>query len=290
MKGTFTACSNALDAPARAAGWLILAVVMLWSAAYVAPARAELILSAPPRENAEAGENLYGPFADYLSGLLGEKVTYRRPFSWLEYQRDLRNDVYDIVFDGPHFVAWRVEHLKHDVLVKLPGALEFVIVAEQSNTAIRAIGDLVGKTICTFPPPNLAALIVIDQFPNPVQQPELWGVNGSYKDVYRELKAKKCGAAVFRSNFFYNALTAKDRESLRVLFQSKPLPNQAISVSQRVTSEEKVRIIESLTKEEGRRAVEKITNRFAGDQNFVTARRDEYLTLNRLLEGVIFGW
>ncbi|KPJ93231.1 MAG: hypothetical protein AMJ53_07800, partial [Gammaproteobacteria bacterium SG8_11] len=68
--------------------------------------KADLILSAPPRELPEAGLKLYGPLASHLSELLGEKVIYQHPNNWLEYQRDLRRGVYDIVFDGPHFVSW----------------------------------------------------------------------------------------------------------------------------------------------------------------------------------------
>lgn len=66
---------------------------------------AELILTAPPREKASVGETLYGPLAQHLSSLLGEPVVYKHPNNWLEYQRDVRKDVYDIVFDGPHFVS-----------------------------------------------------------------------------------------------------------------------------------------------------------------------------------------
>ncbi len=251
---------------------------------------AELILTAPPRETAEIGEKTYGPLAEYLSQLLGEKVTYRHPYSWLEYQRDVRKDVYDIVFDGPHFVSWRMEHLKHDVLVKLPGTLEFVIVANSDDSEIAGMNDLVGKYVCTFPPPNLAALIIIQQYPNPVRQPELWGVAGSFNDVYAALSAKKCSAAVFRSNFYFGSLKPEERAGLKVLFSSKPLPNQAISVSKRVGTEEKLKIIQSLGLEEGRRALENITARFSGSKTFITAKKNEYVSHNLLLEGVVFGW
>jgi len=31
------------------------------------------------------------------------------------------------VFDGPHFVSWRMTKLQHVPLVKFPGNLEFVV-------------------------------------------------------------------------------------------------------------------------------------------------------------------
>jgi len=253
-------------------------------------AQADLILSAPPRESPEDGVILYGPLAEHLTRLLGEKVTYRHPSNWLEYQRDLRKGVYDIVFDGPHFVSWRIEHLHHDVLVKLPGTIEFVVVAFADDDEIRTMQDLVGKKVCGIPPPNLATLTVIGQFTNPVRQPIIWGIAGGNVDVYKSLKDRECRAAVFRSEFYDKRLTNAIRHNLKELFRSKPLPNQAISAGPRVRGEEKAKIIRSLTLGEGRNAAQLITNRFAGKHPFITANKKEYLAHNFLLEGVVFGW
>ena len=70
-----------------------------------------LILSAPPRETAEAGMKIYGPIAQHLSKLLGVIVTYKHPGNWMTYQHEMRDDKYDIIFDGPHFISWREKHL-----------------------------------------------------------------------------------------------------------------------------------------------------------------------------------
>lgn len=254
--------------------------------------KAELILTAPPREQAETGEKLYGPLAKHLTELLGEKVTYVYPNNWLEYQRDLRKDVYDIVFDGPHFVSWRLTHLKHDVLVKLPGTLEFVVIVNADDKEVKNVNDLIGKKICGIPPPNLATLTVIDQFPNPVRQPVIWGIDGGYMDVFRAFASGQCRAAVFRSTFFEKKLTEQDRSNTRVLFRSKALPNQAISVSSRVNAEAKNKIIKSLTAGNGMIATKSISRRFGGQQAkpFVSATKEEYEAPTQLLEGIVFGW
>ena len=42
-------------------------------------ASAELIFTAPPREDTEHGNQIYGPIADKLSAILGEKVVYEHP-------------------------------------------------------------------------------------------------------------------------------------------------------------------------------------------------------------------
>lgn len=254
---------------------------------------AEIVMTAPPRENPEAGVKIYAPLADHLSKLLGEKVIYKHPKNWLEYQRDLRHDVYDIVFDGPHFVSWRLAHLKHEVLVKLPGTLEFVIVVNKDDREIKKMKDLVGKKICGIPPPNLATLTVIEQFQNPVRQPIIWGVPGGFPNVFDTFKKGGCRAAVFRTTFFNKKLTESDRESMRILYHSKALPNQAISVSSRIPIEQRNKIIRSLTLEEtGKKAALGITKRFGGKKAppFVTANKKEYVDHTSLLEGIVFGW
>lgn len=278
-----------IPAKSRHSKWHTHIFVMLCSCVSVS-VHADLILSAPPRELPEAGIKLYGPLASHLTELLGEKVTYRHPNNWLEYQRDLRKGVYDIVFDGPHFVSWRVEHLHHDVLVKLPGSLEFVVAAYEEAAHINTIQDLVGKKVCAIPPPNLSTLTMMEQFKNPVRQPVIWDVRGGFLNVYKALQRRECVAAVFRADFYDKRLNGNSRLGLKAIFRSKPLPNQAISVGPRLDTDKKAKIIRSLTVGEGKNATLTISKRFASNQAFIEANREEYLTLNNLLEGVVFGW
>ena len=271
---------------------LLLLMLLILLPAVFHDANAELILSAPPRENSAAGKALYGPLASYLTDVLGEKVIYRHPKNWLEYQRDLRHDKFDIVFDGPHFVSWRVAHLHHDVLVKLPGALEFNIIVKSGDRQIKKLNDLIGRKICGIPPPNLATLTAIEQFKNPVRQPIIWGVRGGNMSVVKAFLKGECRAAVLRSDFFEKKLSVAERAGFRVLYRSKGVPNQAISVSSRVNSKYKQEIIRSLTLEDsGKRATQGIVKRFGENKSpFIAANKKEYRDQTDLLEGVVFGW
>lgn len=268
----------------------LLFVVFLWCLAE--GTRAELIFSAPPRESSAAGSELYGPLVTHLSELLGEKVSYSYPDNWLKYQRDLRKGRYDIVFDGPHFVSWRMAHLDHEVLVKLPGTLEFILVVNDTDQEITGAGDLIGKKICTIPPPNLATLTVISLFKNPVRQPEILGIRGDNKQVHEQFVAGQCRAAVFRKSFYDKALSAAQKSQLRILYQSKPLPNQALSVSGKINPEKRKEIIRSMTLGSGRKVSQSIAKRFGEDstKSFVAASPKEYADHSSLLEGVVFGW
>lgn len=128
-------------------------------------ALADIVLSAPPRESAEADAKLYEPLAESLTELLGEKMVYQYPGSWHNYQKQLQNDKYDIVFDGPHFAAWRMTSLQARPLVRLPGSLRFVLVVPTKD--IVKVNDLVGKPVCTLPSPNLGALTHLFNVPQP---------------------------------------------------------------------------------------------------------------------------
>ncbi len=154
---------------ARNAGYQAVAILLLLL--HCALANADLVLTAPPRESLANGEKQYGPLAAQLTQVLGEKVTYFHPKGWLYYQRDMRLDKYDIIFDGPHFISWREKQFNQIPVAKLPGTLSFMVFTKKSNTDINKLEDLYNTPMCGIAPPNLATLTVLAQYPNPVRQP-----------------------------------------------------------------------------------------------------------------------
>lgn len=266
--------------------WVILPI-------FAGPAlAADLILTAPPRESVEAGKKIYEPLAKHISKLIGARIVYQHPRNWLNYQRDMRDNKYDIVFDGPHFISWRIAHLNHDVLVKLPGQLEFYLVINKDDKTINSLDDLIGQKICGISPPNLSTLTILDRFRNPVRQPVITGIKGGMGKVYKAFIGGKCKAAVLRTTFFKKKLKQEQRDKLNILFHSPPLPNQAISVGQRLDASAKNKILQSLTLGDGAKISDAIVKRFGGKKakSFIPAKNAEYSGHNMLLEGVIFGW
>lgn len=251
----------------------------------------DLVLTAPPREKPAAGQQQYGPLAAYLTKLFGQRVKYVFPGNWLKYQRDMRADKYDIVFDGPHFISWRMAHLGNDVVVKLPGTLEFYLLAKKGDDAIKSVNDMVAKEFCGVPPPNLASLSILAAFPNPVRQPVIKGIRGAGKAVFKALMDGKCEAAVIRTAYYKKFLTDAQRAKVKIIYASKPYPNQGITVSKRVTPRERDLMVQALTVGDGIKATTPILKRFGGKaKHFLPAKHDEFLGINNLLEGVIFGW
>lgn len=250
-----------------------------------------LIMTAPPREPLQAGIQQYEVTASYISKIIGRPVKYEHPGNWLSYQSNMRNDKYDIVFDGPHFASWRMAHLGHDVLVKLPGDLQFYLLTAANNKQINSPDDLIGKKICGISPPNLSTLSVLAYYKNPVRQPIIKGIKGGMGKVYKTFKTGACEALVLRTAFYSKKLKDVDRKNLKILYTSPAMPNQVISASKRLTPDEKSRLQVALVSEDGVQATKPTLKRFGGKAKaFIPATANEYYGYNNLLEGVIFGW
>lgn len=254
----------------------------------VSSAQADLILTAPPRELAYVGAKDYGPLAEYLSKVLAEKVVYKYPGSWARYQRDIRSDKYDIVFDGPHFMSWRMKNHGHTPVARLTGKLSFVLLAKADDSDIKEVKDLVNKKVCAISPPNLSTLTILTQFGD-VGTPVLKTVTGSMSDVFDAFKKDECRAAVIREKLYRMKLSDEDRASTKVIFSSEPVPNQGITVSSRVSETTREKIAMALIKESSGTA--QILKRFAPKEDtMIPANAEEYEPYYKLLSGIILGW
>ena len=253
---------------------------------------ADLVFTAPPRETAAEGAKLYQPVAAYLSKALNKKVVYKHPGNWFAYQVNMRKDKFDIVFDGPHFISWRIKHLGHEVLVKLPGSLKFMLVTDANNKKLNQSKDMIGKTFCGIALPNLSSLSFLASFKNPVSQPEVKGIHGGMDKVFQAFENKECDAAILRDTFYKKDLSQGKRNKVKSIFTSTAFPNQAISVSKRLSYNEKNKITDVLTSGKGISVTRNIVKRFGNKEaiSFAKTSNSEYDGFNRYLEGVIFGW
>ncbi len=252
-------------------------------------AAAQLVLTAPPRETADAGQSLYGPLAEHLSALLGEKVVYDHPADWRTYERNMRAGKYDIIFDGPHFAAWRIEKGLAQPLVKLPGELDFVLVVRSDQSEVRDGNGLVGKRVCILPSPNLTAMTAYAMFDNPMRQPQFVPVRGGMAQLAAKIEGGECAAGVMRSDFYEKKLNDGQRQSMHVLNRSKPLTNQGITVSSRIDSAARQKLAASLSGADGRKAAAPLLARFSAD-GFVPAKPDDYAGQNLLKQNMLYGW
>lgn len=242
-------------------------------------ARDVYVFSAPPRESVEKGKEQYGPIAELLTKATGKKFEYRHPDNWLHYQANMQQDAYDLVFDGPHFVSWRISERQHKPLVKIPGDFIFVFLSNKGNNKISTVADLAGRGVCGHAPPNQGTLRLYSMFENPSRQPQLRNVKG-WRNIYKAMVAGKCDGAIVPLKI-YKKMDPKGVQA-KVLYVTQPAPGQAFTASSRISDNMKRQIIRTLLSKEGEKATTKLRARFPTTA-YVEANETEYNAPKALL-------
>lgn len=223
--------------------------------------------------------------------MLGTRVVYPHPGDWSTYARKMRNGDYDILFDAPDFAAWRIEKQQGQPLVKLPGKINFVILAPVDASDLRTPEDLYGRRVCLLPSPSLGAVSVYALYPNPVQQPEFVALAGSYVDVATAVRERRCTAGVVGKNEYLWLLSAEARAGFKVIGETRELTNQGITVSQRIDAAQHERLLQALASPEGLAAAQPLLQRFSkGEPQFLPATVTDYAGHDLLTQNMMFGW
>jgi ABC-type phosphate/phosphonate transport system substrate-binding protein len=243
-----------------------------------------LTFSAPPREKEADSHAIYDPIAAYLSKALGRKVVYAYPGSWGIYQGDMQAGRYDIIIDGPHFVGWRVQHIHHNVIARVPGERVYVVFVK-TDSPYRRLEELGGRSLCTPAPPNLATLVVQERFPNPARLP---GVrpHAGWKEDYKGLMTGKCVAAVATDKTLPKLDQAK---ATRVIYASPGLPDLAFTAGPRLTADEQYRLRLALLAPEASEPTARLRDKNGFGPHFEAGTNDEYAKWAVLLNNE-WGW
>lgn len=269
--------------------WSLMLALLASGAVQAAPSPAKvssipgaksnaLILSSPPRETEEAAKKLYQPVAEYLSKVTGKKIVFKYPRTFGVYRTEMINGVYDIVFDGAQFTGYRVQQLKHNVLVKFPTENRSFVAFVRKNEKINSLAELSSQTVCAQPPPSLGTLVMLTNFDSK-RQPLIVPMKGR-EAIYKGVAAGHCTAGVAP----VPELKALDQAgAMRIIFESAPMPDQAFSVGPRVSPEDQAKIAAALLAPEAAGPTEPIRVRFKGGDNFVPAKNEEYTPFAELL-------
>jgi len=240
------------------------------------------IFSAPPRGTEAKEREVYDPIARYLSQATGKNIVYKHPDNWLNYQNQMQQGKYDLVFDGPHFIGWRIAKVGHEPLTRLPGELSFVVMAKKPEVTFN---NLAGRTVCGLAPPNLATLTMYNQFPNPLRQPQVKEVTG-YPLAFKDVMDQKCDAAVMRDKM-YSKLSAKAKDKGHVSWSSKGISNQGFSAGPRFSKKDKQAITDALMSPRAQVPLAKFYDRFSKkNKTMLRASAVEYAGLDTLLKDV----
>jgi len=257
------------------------AFILFMLAVYPLDALSDYVFTAPPRENAAQGTKIYQPIADYLSQVTNQRFIYKHPQNWAEYSRNIQNNVYDLVFDGPHFVSWRIKNTQHDVLLKLPQLHVWRVIAKSDNVGMESLDDLVGEKVCAPKSPNFGMLTMMSHYSNPDKEP-VHVITKSWNEAYNMVLQGDCVAAVIpktnHKKFDPELLKTKS------IHTHLPYPNQAITAGPRLGEDLKNKIANALLSEDGQKALSGLRNRYTRGSELVAAENEEYEGISLVLK------
>lgn len=233
----------------------------------------DFVFTAPPRESLDKGIKVYKPIADYLTKITGERFVYQHPETWSEYSANMHAEKYDLVFDGPHFVDWRINNIDHTVLVKLPQLFRWQIIARKDDSSINDIQDMIDKKVCAPGSPNFGMLSMFSHFTNPDKQPKHVNIKG-WINVFDGVKNGKCDAGVLpKTNL---SVYDKDGKYVKIIHTHLPYPNQGFTAGKRIRPELRQMIRQGLLSRDGQEAMFDLRKRFASGAKLVKADNEEY--------------
>lgn len=242
------------------------------------------IFAVPPRGSQAATDQVYGPIAKLLSQATGQNIKLIYEADWLSYESDMKAGRFDLVFDGPAFIGWRMAHQNFVPLVKLKGNLVFGVITGAKNTNVHQVADLFGQTVCAFPPPNIATLTLYGMFTNPLSQPVIVPAT-TLKDTYDNVISGKCKGAIIPISLYQHLNQGATQDMTRIIMKTAPIPNQAFSAGPRIPTAVQQKIKEALLSPAGAQASQALRAEF-GNRPLVPANPDEYQGLGSLLKTV----
>ena len=254
-------------------------------AVLLAPALANstLVLSISPNLGEAKYKELYQPLADNLTTLLQEEVILDYSGDWLTFSKRMRRGDFDIVIDGPHFVAWRLFpiNLGHRGLVQLSGEDRFSLI-KLTDTKGSTLKDFDNKVICSRNSPALETVHFLSRFTNPVLQPQVHQIT-TPKQGLKALRNKRCDALVLRQD------QIPAGEEFSVVAESPAFPRPAVSVRENVPASVQNLLIDFFVGSEEWASKLGATWNYQDELEIQAFDGDRYADMD-LLSAKVWGW
>ncbi|MGE0080055.1 MAG: PhnD/SsuA/transferrin family substrate-binding protein [Thiohalomonadaceae bacterium] len=110
-----------------------LPFVLLMTMSAHALAKDTLVFASAPTEQSGEVNSFYQPILELIARASGKKVVMESAVNYVDYTNRMRQGAYDLAFDGPHLVSWRMERLGHVPLVRLPGNIQIVVAVRDED-------------------------------------------------------------------------------------------------------------------------------------------------------------
>lgn len=160
---------------------------------------AEYRFTPEPTYTPDAAREIYKPLLDYLSKATGETFVLVAPPNYSAYWRDiLKPDITDFSYDEAHFADYRIQHSQFIPLVRKAEPTTYTLLANIDFEG-KDTNALLGSSIATMPAPSLGYALLMQFFPDPVQQPRILSSATSWRDTVQIVFGGDADAAIIPS-------------------------------------------------------------------------------------------
>lgn len=191
---------------------------------------AEVILAVEPFHTPERAPEVYAPLLDYLNKATGHTFKLVTSRNYHFYWSDLRSrgDI-DIAFEEAHFVDYRASRFGYKPLAKSVENTSYsVLTLDPPEEGEDALRSLVARRLVCMPAPNLGFALLLELYPNPMQQPDVRSSATSWRESTDIIFAGEADAAMvptWLQNLYPN---------LYPVHQTREFPGAAFSASPRL--------------------------------------------------------
>lgn len=238
---------------------------------------AEYNFAVEPTYTPERAREVYEPLIKYLDNATGQtfKLVVARNYAF--YWNDIRNrkDLH-FVFDEAHFTDFRIQRFGYEPLAKSSVPSSYSLLT-QDDVAEGNVQAFVARSLVTMPAPNLGFALLLEYFPNPMQQPDLRSLATSWRDTVEIVFAGEADAAMvptWLSNEYPNLIP---------VIKTREFPGAAVSASAEVPAEVKAAVKEALLRLHEDPALFEVLNEL-GMPQFVDATAAEYKGSEQMLK------
>ncbi len=230
-----------------------------------------------PTYTPERAREVYEPLITYLNNATGQNFNLVVARNYAFYWNDLRNrkDLH-FVFDEAHFTDFRIQRYGYEPLAKssIPSSYSLLTQDDVGEGNVQAF---VARSLVTMPAPNLGFALLLEYFPNPMQQPDLRSLASSWNDTVESVFAGEADAALVPT-------WLRDQyPNLIPIITTREFPGSAISASADVPAEVKASVKEALLKLHDDPNLFEVLNEL-GTPQFVEATAAEYKGSEQMLK------
>lgn len=254
---------------------ITLAVVGLTAAS--ATFAAEYNFAVEPTYTPERAREVYEPLISYLNRETGEtfKLVVARNYAF--YWNDIRNrkDLH-FVFDEAHFTDYRIQRFGYEPIAKSSIASSYSLLS-QEDVGEGNVQAFVARSLVTMPAPNLGFALLLEYFPNPMQQPDLRSLATSWRDTVEIVFAGEADATMVPT-------WLRDQyPNLIPVVTTREFPGPCVSAAKDVPAELKAKVKAALLKLHEDQALYEVLNEL-GTPQFVEATAAEYQGSDSMLK------